>query len=165
MKTNVSKSIYFKLRIYTGVVVKIFGGENWVLRCNLVGVPLAVSPIVPVRSLPYTGHLNGRSHKHCWPWEGSNRTHMSWNGFQRWPVIIADLPTRTTGMCRAQPLYSTLTYYSTVRNHRNFLGLPSNISWGGVIDNVVWGTSLLWSPSKSAQALDVPAQLLTLNVL
>ena len=46
MKINVSKSIYFKLRIYAGVVVKIFGGENWVLRCNLVGVPLAVSLIV-----------------------------------------------------------------------------------------------------------------------
>jgi hypothetical protein len=46
METNVSKSVYFKLRIYAEVVVKILGRENRVLSCNLVSVPLAVSPIV-----------------------------------------------------------------------------------------------------------------------
>jgi hypothetical protein len=47
----VSKSVYFKLRIYAEVVVKILGGENRVLSCNLVSVPLAVSPIVAVDRL------------------------------------------------------------------------------------------------------------------
>jgi hypothetical protein len=45
--------IYLKAEIFKEVVVKIFESQKWVLRCNLVTVPLPVSPIVhQLRNLP-----------------------------------------------------------------------------------------------------------------